>query len=486
MTRRGTVIFLAILLLLGAVLSAQTITVTSPNGGESWVIGDPVTITWTCSGISGDVRLVLMRSGGVTVGTIVSGVSAASGSFSWTAGTTTSGTAPAGTDYVIRVRNIGSDYLDNSDAPFTLEARLPNIRVGSMREVGWDHTFIPRVFTAGESVTIKYQFRNDSDYSAGPFHVGLRVGGVIVARNAYAGLENGVNSSGEFVWTATCGSAVEVIGDCDNEVDENNEGDNVMTDPGLVCSQPDLLFFRDLSCSGGSGTGTVKADLRYNFSAQVDATPVRAANVRVVGGIVGGAQLYDHTFPDMAGDGGIEDVSFIWEVPEGTHRVYFEIDPGNAVTESNERNNRQEISVTGVVTTPATETYDLKVKVTQPRLFGVPATGVEVKAGAAMSIGGEVTGATGAIRDFKVSVWVKGKLAPATCVYEQSFNDPGLLVVPFRCSWTPPAAGIYSVQVKVELGPHAVGAGVVDSNPANNTASFKVNAVAGKPTLRKR
>ncbi|MBN2345190.1 MAG: hypothetical protein JXO51_02290 [Candidatus Aminicenantes bacterium] len=483
MKRKRTIGLVAIFALLGAALGAQTITMTSPNGGERWFSGDPVTITWTCSGVSGDVRLLLMRSDGSSVGIIAAAVPAAVGSFSWTAGTTASGAAPAGEDYVVRVRGVGTDLFDRSDAPFALVSRLPNIHVGSMREIGWDHTFTPRTFTAGDAVTIKYYLRNDSAYSAGPFHVGLRVGGAIIARNAHAGLVNGDEGNGQFTWTATCGSPVAVVGDCDNEVSENNEGDNVMTDPDLACSQTDLLFFRDLSCS--SGSTTVKAGLRYNFSAQVDAVPTRADNVRVIGGVVGGTRLYDHTFPSMAGDGGLEEVSFIWEVPEGAHRVYFEIDPDNTVAESNERNNRQELALTGVVSTPATETYDLRLKVTQPRLFGVPPGGLEAKAGAALTVRGEMRGATGAIRDFKVSAWVQSKTSRATRIFEQDFNDPGMLVVPFSFTWTPSAVGLYSIRVEVELGPHAVSVGVVDSNPRNNSVSFKVNVIPARPTLKR-
>ena len=48
----------------------QSITVNAPNGGERWLIGDPVTITWTATGLTGNVRINLLRTGGATVGTI--------------------------------------------------------------------------------------------------------------------------------------------------------------------------------------------------------------------------------------------------------------------------------------------------------------------------------------------------------------------------------------------------------------------------------
>ncbi len=467
---------------LAAAASGQTLTVLSPNGGESWGLGDPATITWTSAGVSGDVRINLYRSSGVVVGTIANSVPVAAGSYSWTAGMLATGSAAPGGDYVVRLRVIGADTMDSSNAAFSLVGPKPNIHIGSMYEIGWDHTFLPRVFVAGDTVTIQYHLLNDSPNNAGPFHVGLRVGGSIIARNAYAELVGGGEGSGQFTWTATCGSPVEVVADCDGEVAESNEGDNVMTDSGLVCSQPDLKFFTALSCS--SGTSTPKAGMRYQFRADVDSERVRADNVRVIGGIVGGAQLYDHTFPVMAGDGGIETVEFIWEVPEGAQRVYFEIDPDNRVAESNEGNNRQELAITGVAAAPFGERYDLSVRITKPgRMLSARTSAIEAQQGKPMTISGEVRGATGAIRDFKVTATVQAKPPKTVVVYEQDFIDPGMLVVPFSFSWTPTTLGSHRITVKVALGVHAAGAGVVDANAANNSDSLPVNVVAGKPRL---
>jgi len=45
---------------------APPIAVTSPNGGENWVIGTTQTITWTSNGVTGLVRIDLSRDGGTT------------------------------------------------------------------------------------------------------------------------------------------------------------------------------------------------------------------------------------------------------------------------------------------------------------------------------------------------------------------------------------------------------------------------------------
>jgi hypothetical protein len=62
------------------VLTAQagTITVTAPNGGETWTIGSSRTNTRSSSGVDGEVNIILMRRT-MRVVLIKSGVSVAAG-----------------------------------------------------------------------------------------------------------------------------------------------------------------------------------------------------------------------------------------------------------------------------------------------------------------------------------------------------------------------------------------------------------------------
>ena len=66
--------------------SPASITVTSPNGGESWDRSISHTITWSYTGSPGsNVKIVLLK-GGVEVGTIANSVpigSGGKGSYSW-------------------------------------------------------------------------------------------------------------------------------------------------------------------------------------------------------------------------------------------------------------------------------------------------------------------------------------------------------------------------------------------------------------------
>jgi endonuclease/exonuclease/phosphatase family metal-dependent hydrolase len=92
-----------------------TITVTSPNGGESWVAGSAQTITWTSSDVT-DVRLESTIDGS-TWSTIIASTPAAPGSYAWM--------VPATTTELARVRvSDVSDPLVNDigDADFTIAA----------------------------------------------------------------------------------------------------------------------------------------------------------------------------------------------------------------------------------------------------------------------------------------------------------------------------------------------------------------------------
>jgi len=104
-------------------LEAQTgssITVTAPNGGESWTAGTAQTVNWTYAGDPGSqVKIELLRSGAldsvITTGTSTG--SGGSGSYTWT--------VPAnqdpGNDYAVRVTSTSaSSCSDTSDNYFTV------------------------------------------------------------------------------------------------------------------------------------------------------------------------------------------------------------------------------------------------------------------------------------------------------------------------------------------------------------------------------
>lgn len=104
------------------ITAAPTITVTSPNGGESWQPGSPHAISWTYSGSLfsppfDSIKIELLK-GGVLNSTIASNVPVTSGSYNWTV----PGGQTAGSDYRIRLIYTFYDQIsDTSDGNFTIE-----------------------------------------------------------------------------------------------------------------------------------------------------------------------------------------------------------------------------------------------------------------------------------------------------------------------------------------------------------------------------
>ncbi len=77
------VLVAAVSLLAGGLESlAATITVTAPNGGEKWSWTGTNNITWTSSGVTGSVKIELLK-GATVFATLSAGTSCAAGTYSW-------------------------------------------------------------------------------------------------------------------------------------------------------------------------------------------------------------------------------------------------------------------------------------------------------------------------------------------------------------------------------------------------------------------
>ena len=95
-----------------APVMVPSVTVTSPNGGESWAAGTAHAITWTQTGLTGTVTVDLYK-GGVWQ-KILGTPAATAGTFSWVIASNET----AGTDYRILVWQ--GSVSDESDADFAL------------------------------------------------------------------------------------------------------------------------------------------------------------------------------------------------------------------------------------------------------------------------------------------------------------------------------------------------------------------------------
>jgi hypothetical protein len=127
---------------------SASVTVTSPNGMETWPSGSSRSITWTTDGVTGSVDIHLFRNF-AQVGVIAQGVAASAGTYAWNVGEMASGLAPDGQGYKIRVRTDGGSYQDLSNCAFTIgaaadptvEVTSPNggesLAVGASRTITW-------------------------------------------------------------------------------------------------------------------------------------------------------------------------------------------------------------------------------------------------------------------------------------------------------------------------------------------------------------
>ncbi len=94
---------------------------TSPVGGENWITGKSVKITWNSTGITGPLRIVLTENG-ADVGTIAK-PNATDGAFEWNVGTLLPPYDKKildGKDYKVRIETLTKSSTDESKNTFTL------------------------------------------------------------------------------------------------------------------------------------------------------------------------------------------------------------------------------------------------------------------------------------------------------------------------------------------------------------------------------
>jgi hypothetical protein len=122
-----------------------TVRVTSPNGGEDWIINSIRNITWTANGLSNSLYIVLKQAG-EKVALVGKNIDPDSGSYEWKVGSCLKGTVEIGSNYKILVVEKITHIKDESDSSFTIS--LPPITVtspnggedwalGTSQEINW-------------------------------------------------------------------------------------------------------------------------------------------------------------------------------------------------------------------------------------------------------------------------------------------------------------------------------------------------------------
>ena len=131
-------------------ISVGALTVTAPNGGQSWVRGTVHTITWTSTGSPGvNVKIELLKSG--VLNTVISSSTANDGSYSWTI----LSTQTLGTDYKVRITSTSNAAItDSSNSNFAITAGALTVTApnggqtwarGSVHSITWTSTGSPGV-----------------------------------------------------------------------------------------------------------------------------------------------------------------------------------------------------------------------------------------------------------------------------------------------------------------------------------------------------
>jgi hypothetical protein len=158
-------------------IAAPTITVVSPNGGESWLIGSTQTISWNSVGPISQVMIEYTSDGGTTWNLIAAPVpnGTGGGTYSWTVPATPSGFC------IVRVSDFMlSSINDVSNAFFTITSGTATVTapnggetwyVGSTQNITWTYTGAPSQYN------IDYSTNNGSTWSSVATNVSVGVGG---------------------------------------------------------------------------------------------------------------------------------------------------------------------------------------------------------------------------------------------------------------------------------------------------------------------
>ncbi len=145
------------------IAAASTLTVTAPNGGENWKVGEEHDITWTASGSIANVNIDYSTNSGGSWTPVVAGT-ANDGSYHWTVPDTPS------TNCLVLVRDTDGSPFDISAAIFTIAAvetvSAPTSPAGpgtGVVSTSYAYSTGGSTSTLGHSVQYKFDWNDGSD-----------------------------------------------------------------------------------------------------------------------------------------------------------------------------------------------------------------------------------------------------------------------------------------------------------------------------------
>ncbi|MCP4220554.1 MAG: S8 family serine peptidase [bacterium] len=124
-----------------SIVPIPAVTVTSPNGGEEWMVEENYTITWTSIGTVGDLKIQYSTDNGASW-VVITATTANDGSFTWTVPDAVS------SQCLLRVGEADNSPIDQSDALFSI-VPIPAVTVtspnggeewqaGTSQDITWD------------------------------------------------------------------------------------------------------------------------------------------------------------------------------------------------------------------------------------------------------------------------------------------------------------------------------------------------------------
>ena len=160
--KRTYCIIITMLIAINSIGLSQEITLTSPNGGEDWQVGSSQDITWTSSGITGDVHIEYSTNNGTDWTDVVANTSD-DGIHPWTIPDDPS------TNCLVRISELDGDPADTCDAVFTISP-VPEITVTSPNggedwQVGSSQSITWTSIGVSGNVHIEYSTNNGSDWT---------------------------------------------------------------------------------------------------------------------------------------------------------------------------------------------------------------------------------------------------------------------------------------------------------------------------------
>ncbi len=145
-------------------ITTPAVTVTTPNGGETFTASTSTTVFWNSAGLSTNVNIYYSTDGGATWTLFVSCTSN-DGSQNWNI------PATIGNQYRIKVEDCSSPFtFDISDANFTVVAPIPTIAVstpngGDIFGIGTNETISWGGTNLSNGVNLEYSLNNGSSWT---------------------------------------------------------------------------------------------------------------------------------------------------------------------------------------------------------------------------------------------------------------------------------------------------------------------------------